>query len=108
MSTRRWGWALVPAAVLAVYFPVVWAEFVSWGDPLEVLRNSCVAGADSCWRGGQPAGFHPVTWTMFHLEWRLAGGAPWLFHVDNVLLHAASAVLAALLARRLGLSPGAS
>jgi len=38
-------------------------------------------------------GFYPITYATFWLEWRAAQGRPWLFHIDNVLLHAGSAVL---------------
>ena len=37
--------------------------------------------------------WRPVVSLLYALEWRAGGGAPWLFHVDNVLLHGAASWL---------------
>jgi tetratricopeptide (TPR) repeat protein len=102
---------LLAALVIAVYVPILRADFVNWDDDSHVLENACVtepAGLWPCWREWRPAGYYPLTWTTFHVEWRLGHGQPWLFHLDNVLLHAANAVLVGHLAARLGLPAAAS
>src|SRR5262249_38950135 len=53
-------------------------------------------------------GFYPVTYATWFAEWHLSGGEPWLFHLDNVLIHAASALLVLGLGRELGLGTTAS
>jgi hypothetical protein len=40
-------------------------------------------------------GYRPVTMTLFTLQWAVAGGAPWVFHLGNILL-AIGAALAVL------------
>ncbi len=106
---RSWLPALMLVlAVLAAYEPVLTADFVNWDDPLAVMENPRVTEPDGLlrsWSTAENPEFLPLTYTTFWLEWHAAGGAPWLFHLDNVLLHAASAVLVGLLAIRLGLPP---
>jgi hypothetical protein len=51
------------------------------------------AGADNLWR--------PLVSLSYAVQWRVAPGVAWPFHLVNVLLHAAASALAAELARRL-------
>ena len=103
-----------------MYLPALRAGFVGWDDPLYVSRNACVTRADGpliSWTrncgpeqyGAPPAwtennpGYYPITLATFWVEWRAAAKAPWLFHVDNVALHAANALLVWRLAGELGM-----
>ncbi|MGQ0704312.1 MAG: hypothetical protein ACT4PM_14395 [Gemmatimonadales bacterium] len=54
-----------------------------------------------------PAGllYRPLTIQLFALWWWIGGGAPWVFHLINVLLYAGVTALVFRLARRLGLGP---
>ena len=102
---------MLAALVIALYLPVLGAGFVNWDDDLHVYGEPCVtdpAGLARCWVEPWKAGYYPLTYSTFHVEWRLSGGAPWLFHLDNVLLHAANAVLVGRVAGALGLAPAAS
>lgn len=45
--------------------------------------------------------YRPLTIFWFALQWAVSGGAPWFFHLVNVLLHGAVTVLVFLLLRRL-------
>jgi tetratricopeptide (TPR) repeat protein len=77
-----------------------------WDDFDHVVLNERVTAPDGLvrsWRETRSPGFYPVTYTTFFAEWRLAGGKPWLFHLDNVLLHAGNAVLVLRLAQALSL-----
>src|SRR2546422_3973276 len=114
-SPRRraswWHWPLLTAVVIVVYLPVLQFDFVNWDDDIHVYKQPCVTEPDGlwrCWGESSRAGYYPLTSSTFHLEWKLAGGAPWLFHLDNVLLHTANTLLVGRLAALLGLSPVAS
>jgi len=78
-------------AVFAVYWPALGGQFL-WDDLLVVRRNPLVTGElnlGSIW-------FHidfPLTYVAFWLEWLAWGNHPVGYHVVNVLLHAASAIL---------------
>jgi tetratricopeptide (TPR) repeat protein len=82
-------------------------------DGRAVLRNRCVVAAPTpaCafssdfW--GRPArevgrSYRPLVALSFALDWRLGGGRPLLFHLGNVLLHAAVSLLLFLVLKRLG------
>ena len=47
--------------------------------------------------------FRPLIVIDNTLDWVLSGGAPWLFHLANVLTHALAVAMLIWLARRLGL-----
>ncbi len=85
------GAALLLVAVFAVYWPALRGQFL-WDDFLVVHRNPLVTGQlglGSIW-------FHtdfPLTNLAFWLEWLAWGNHPLGYHVVNVLLHAAGAVL---------------
>ena len=52
--------------------------------------------------------YRPAVCLSYILNWRLAGGAPWAFHLVNVALHAGACALAARIALRwTGSVPGA-
>src|SRR6266849_388930 len=101
-STRGawWRWALLAALVVAAYGPALRADFVNWDDPNHVYENPRVTAPDALWRSlsdGSVPGFYPVLYGFYRFEWHAGGRRPWLFHLDNVLLHAANAVLVGLL-----------
>jgi tetratricopeptide (TPR) repeat protein len=105
MSRARqlWMGALVFAATLLAYFPALQAGFV-WNDRDYVTRPSLqsVGGLARIWfQVGATEQYYPVLHSAFWVEHRLWGDEPFGYHLLNVLLHAASAVLLALIVRRL-------
>jgi hypothetical protein len=101
-----WQWVLLVLLVLVAYAPTLENDFVRWDDLDHVIQNERVVAPDGLlrsWVETQSPGFYPITYTTFFFEWRAAGGKPWLFHLDNVLLHALSALFVLQLCRRLGL-----
>ena len=106
-----WRWALLVALVLAVYSPILHADFVNWDDPTDVYENPRVIAPDwfrRIWSDGSAPGFYPVLFIIYRLEWLAAAHQPWLFHLDSVLLHAGNALLVGALAGELGLPALAS
>lgn len=110
-STRWPPWApalaLVAAVVLA-YLPVFEAGFV-WDDDGHVtppaLRSS--VGLWRIWTDPTSAQqYYPLTHTLFWVEHRLFGDAPLPYHVANLALHAAVALVFWRLLVRLAV-PGA-
>jgi tetratricopeptide (TPR) repeat protein len=101
------GTALV-LAVVAAYLPALRAGFV-WNDDTYVTDNPTLdglAGLKLIWtepRANEQ--YYPMVFTSYWVEKRLWGLAPPGYHLVNVLLHAANALLLWTLLARLGL-PG--
>jgi hypothetical protein len=102
--------ALLVLLALVAYVPVLWAGFV-WDDTFLIVDNPNMQG----WAGlvrtwTEPTSlrypWYPLTYTSFWLEYAWVGARPLVYHIDNVLLHAADAVLLFRLAAALGV-PGA-
>jgi tetratricopeptide (TPR) repeat protein len=96
------------ALVLIVYFPALRGEFI-WTDHANIADNIYLRswrGLSPIWSGARDsAAYQPLTDTTYWLEYRLWGQRPLGFHLMNVLLHAANALLFWRLLRRLAL-PG--
>jgi tetratricopeptide (TPR) repeat protein len=100
--------AALVAVTLALFAPTYTSAFVNYDDPIYVSQNPHVQ-AGLTWSGitwafqtTRLGAWHPLTWLSLQLDASLygtksAGG----FHLTNVLLHAAAAVLLFLAMRRL-------
>jgi tetratricopeptide (TPR) repeat protein len=99
------GFALL-LAVAAAYLPALRAGFV-WNDDTYVTDNATLDGLDGLrliWtepRANEQ--YYPMVFTTYWVEKRLWGVAPLGYHLVNVLLHAANALLLWTLLARLGL-----
>jgi tetratricopeptide (TPR) repeat protein len=102
------GTLLVVLAVIA-YVPALRAGFV-WDDvQTYVVENPLIQRADGLariWTTRQATDFYPLTFTTWWVEWHLWGAHPAGYHLVNILLHAASALLLWRVLGRLRL-PGA-
>jgi hypothetical protein len=79
---------------LLVYLPVIWAGFV-WDD-LYLISNPLVKAPDGLlkiWFGFEGRDYFPLSYSGFWLQWRLWGLHPLGYHVVNVVLHLACALL---------------
>ena len=98
---------ILVAGVVAAYLPV-WNVGYIWDDDIMLTANGCVVGPfglKEIWTTGA-ADICPLTLTTFWLENKLWGLAPLPYHLVNVFLHAASAVLLWRILRHLRI-PGA-
>ena len=100
--------AVIVVVTLAAYLPVLDGNFI-WDDSPLLLDNSTIKapnGLRRIWFSTESPEYLPLTFTMHWVEWRMWNGRAAGFHVVNVLLHAASAVLLWRVLRRLNV-PGA-
>ncbi|PYJ70780.1 MAG: hypothetical protein DME76_04300 [Verrucomicrobia bacterium] len=103
--------ALIAAIIIAValvYLPALQGDFV-WDDFLLITGNPLlqnVSGLREIWSGGRTADYFPLTNTVFWIEYHLFGGNATGYHVVNILLHTANALLVWRLLVRLNI-PGA-
>jgi tetratricopeptide (TPR) repeat protein len=106
---HSWMLALILLAVTCIaYIPAIRGGFV-WDDAELITHNPLIKdgnGLQKFWFTTESLDYYPLTSTLFWLEWRLWRGNPMGFHVVNIILHAANAILVWLILRRLGI-PGA-
>jgi hypothetical protein len=84
-------------AVLAIVVnvPAMKAGWI-WDDDSFLHNNPIIKAPDGLrrfWFTTQAEDYFPLTYSMLWMEWRLWEGRPPPFHVVNILLHAAAAVL---------------
>lgn len=94
----RWGPPLAVAiAVIAAFFPVLSAGFVNYDDPVNFLRNPHFrgfSGDNLAWMFTNMYGHYmPLTWLTHALDYEIWGMEPFGYHLMNLLLHAANALL---------------
>lgn len=106
---RAIGAAVLLVVTLLAYLPAMRGGFV-WDDDALVTDNANLrsfAGLIRTWADpGANRDYYPLTHSSFWLEHRLFGLNPFVFHLDNVLLHAGNAILFWLILRLLAV-PGA-
>ena len=106
----RWPWIiciLLALAVAVVFGRTVRFEFVNFDDNMYVYKNPLVAGGLTA--AGVLAAFtrfhahywSPLTWISYLVDHQICGLQPWGYHLDNVVLHAATAILLFLVLRRM-------
>ena len=101
--------AVISAAVL-VYVNSLWNGF-AYDDVWIVERNTRVHNLRDLagiwltpyWPsfGSELGLYRPLTIFMFAIQWAVGGGAAWVFHLTNVLLHAGATLLVFLLIEKL-------
>ncbi len=102
------GAAAIFVVTAAVYAPAMRAGFI-WDDDLLLTDNRNITrpgGLGKLWFSTEPTDYYPITWTTLWVEWRLWGMNAAGYHVTNVLMHAAGAVLLWMVLGRLRI-PGA-
>ena len=99
--------ALLVGSTIAAYLPALEAGFV-WDDDDYVTANPLLAAPDGLWRiwfsMDSPSQYVPVVYSAFRLQYAFFGLEPFGYHLVNVLLQAANALLVWGLLARLGVS----
>ncbi len=97
------GLLLLPLVLLA-YLPALRGEFI-WDDDYNVIKSAPLRSLDGLRRiwfePGATQQYYPLTHTTFWLDYHLWGLHPWGYHLENILLHAFSAILLWFALRRL-------
>ncbi len=107
----RWEWLFLAAlvvAVLLVYQPA-WQGGFLWDDEAHVTKPELRSwqGLYRIWFDVRATvQYYPLLHSAFWIEHKLWGDATLAYHLVNLLLHAAAAVMVALILRRLAV-PGA-
>lgn len=103
------------ALTFAIYGHSLRYDFVRWDDGLLVYENPAVRAITPTtikhvFTTYDPELYIPLTFLTYQLEFQIAGAKPWLYHLDNIILHTLNALcvawLAFLLLRRRGTDEG--
>ena len=107
-----WAVALLLGVVtLAVYWPATRFQFTDYDDPVFITANPHVrVGLTTesfkwAWTSQINGNWHPITMLSLILDCQLFGVSPWWPHLENVLLHAANAILLFALFMRMTRAP---
>jgi tetratricopeptide (TPR) repeat protein len=98
---------LLLLAVFVVFGQTVAFEFVNFDDGEYVSDNPHLThgltGQSVAWAftTNRCHNWHPLTWLSYMLDYQFYGPKPWGYHLTNVLLHAATAILLLLVLWRL-------
>lgn len=98
MSDRALQRLLVASAVLAAFAPSLSAGFVGWDEPSFIIDNPAIRGLDLAHlrlmaRSAVGGVWTPLTWLSLAIDHALWGLEPAGYHLTNLLIHAASALM---------------
>lgn len=89
-----------------VFYPSIKYDFVNWDDDVNVSKNTNVTGFDmkGIFTESVIGGYNPLSILSLAIDYKLAKGEPWLFHLNNIFLHLLCTILVFILLKRLGVS----
>ncbi len=108
-TPSRWRFA-APIGILlvmaAAFMPALDADFVYWDDDDLILATTQYRAWDGdslswMFTTSYAGHFQPLTWLSYSLDWNVWGREAFGYHLTNVLLHAATALVFYFLTRRL-------
>ncbi len=101
---------IISLLVVLVFLPSLGGEFVNWDDQSHLVDNAAVQSFDIRWMFSETVQkiYIPLTMLSFAVEHRLFGNGPFVYHLDNLILHLLNTLLVYLLLQRLGLTARAA
>lgn len=84
----------------AIYGHSLGSEFVRWDDGMLVYENPAIreispASLKHIFTTYDPELYIPLTFLTYQIDYQIAGQQPFLYHLDNLLLHTLNALLTA-------------
>lgn len=100
---------LILIFTIFLYLPALSQSFVSWDDEGHLIENFQVRSLDSTnikniFQSDVNKTYIPLTIFSFAVEYHFFGYNPFIYHLDNLLLHLGVLIVLYFLALRLGLS----
>jgi tetratricopeptide (TPR) repeat protein len=89
-------YVLLTAAILFAYYKIFNAGFISWDDPEYVLLNKDIRSFSFLpnWFSQFYIGhYNPLTIASYAIDFLIGGQQPFIYHLENILLHVANALL---------------
>ncbi|MEE8142928.1 MAG: tetratricopeptide repeat protein [Planctomycetota bacterium] len=101
--TRFWIWpGVVVLATFLCFTPVLFNDFVNWDDHSNFVGNPYYRGFTATnlqwmWTTFHNGHYQPLSWVTLGLDYQIWGLNPTGYHLTNLLLHSANALLCYLL-----------
>jgi hypothetical protein len=102
-ESQRMRATIIVLLTIVVYLPALRGGFL-WDDNYLITENRLIKASDGLyryWFTTEADDYWPLTSTAWWVEWRLWGANPLGYHIVNILLHAANAVLVWTILQRL-------
>ena len=96
---------IIIACALIFYIPAFKGGFI-WDDHAHVIFDAdlqSISGLWNIWFSKATQQYYPFVYSSFWIEWQIWGDNPAGYHIVNVLIHSANAIVIALILKRLGL-----
>ncbi|HYV92058.1 MAG TPA: tetratricopeptide repeat protein [Chitinophagales bacterium] len=108
-SGFQWQLLIVLAVTAAAFIPALSAGFVSWDDPAYLLENKQLTtftwqSIVNIFASGISGNYNPLPIFTFSIEKEFFGLSPFIYHLDNLLLHLICTALFYKILRMLNLS----
>jgi tetratricopeptide (TPR) repeat protein len=104
LQSSKWALALLLVVATFVAYQSVWHAGFIWDDDDHFTKNPAMLSVDGLrqiWSSIAVSRYYPLTLTSFWVERQLWGLHPMPYHLINIALHAANALLLWALLRRL-------
>src|SRR5262245_11629741 len=96
---------IISVGTFLSFLPMLWNEFVNFDDINDLVNNPHYRGLgwnQLAWMFSiQNAHYYPLTWMSHGLDYLIWGLDPVGYHLTNLILHTANAVMVFFIARRL-------
>lgn len=111
LNKPRTAWLaplIVAIVTFLIFLPVLWNEFLAWDDYRDLVNNQNFRGlgwTQLRWmfslRSDLNDHYYPLVWVSFGLDYLIWGMDPFGYHLTNLVLHAASAMISYFICKRL-------
>jgi tetratricopeptide (TPR) repeat protein len=109
LPPASWPWlqgAMIVLGAVIIFLPVLHGNWL-WDDNIDITQNGVTRGAKGLWtiwfQPGSQLDYYPVKASVQWVQWHLWGNDTFGYHLTNLLLHIASALLVWRLFQKLGL-----
>jgi hypothetical protein len=93
-KTNAFLWfGFLPAVLTFLfYLPVLHDEFVAWDDQVFIFDNPQLKALNPTffhwmWTNLDTGNWVPLSWLSLALDYQIGGWSPWIYHLDNLILH---------------------
>ncbi len=101
-------YVLIGVTAVAVFlaYAKIWNNGLVWDDDPYIILNEAVQNFDikELLMGFHVGNYHPLTMLSLGLEHRFVGNEPWLYHLNNLLIHIANTVILFKIIKEFGLN----